>query len=626
MEGERMGVSPASSERILAGILRVLEARDVFGPVLDPCLARFARTLAPLLPSNLFPDVYLEQPLMGDDRPRAGFALDSFERSYLQVQSAGSYWDHSGVMACTKPACVDTLSGLVCDESSMRAFQAEDHSLPSYQTSELEARLRLSPAGSATPVLRRLLDDLAPLPVRILTRDVGSTLHLTIVLPRNGMRERFENAPYRAALTQALATAGVSEGRLASLARVCLRCATPCITEAYGTQRWISSVDLSHLLLAFRDGRLVGCTAGVRLSDRTVSFRKRAFRPIRFYQWHITDNCDQRCRHCYLFAEDARKRCRSTSLDQLLATLDEVEQRSAELCSTPFLAITGGDPLLHPNFWEFAEELQRRGIPWELMGNPFHLNDEVCRRLHQLGCVQYQLSLDGRRAYHDSLRKPGSFDATIRAIPLLRRTGLNVQLMATASNQNLDEILACMDLASELDVDYFAFARYCATSPQKATELYPTPQEYRAFLLAYYEKRRALATAGSHCDFRLKEHLFYLLRYELGEFKVPSYARTHPNVICDGCHLGAKATIAVNGDLLACPRMDSVAGNICDGSLAEVEEGPAMQTFRAVDAIRGCSDCRLLMWCRGCRAVGFNATGDLQAADPMCWHVIPREA
>lgn len=22
------------------------------------------------------------------------------------------------------------------------------------------------------------------------------------------------------------------------------------------------------------------------------------------FQWHITDDCDQRCKHCYIFSED----------------------------------------------------------------------------------------------------------------------------------------------------------------------------------------------------------------------------------------------------------------------------------------------------------------------------------
>lgn len=128
--------------------------------------------------------------------------------------------------------------------------------------------------------------------------------------------------------------------------------------------------------------------------------------------------------------------------------------------------------------------------------------------------------------------------------------------------------------------------------------------------------------AGARCEFRLKEHLFCLLRYELGEFDLPVSSREHPDVICDGCHLGQRVIIASNGDLLACRRMDSVVGSLTTSRLAAVEEGEAMRTLRKVDAIKGCSTCKLLMWCRGCRAVGFNATGDLQAADPMCWHCV----
>lgn len=26
------------------------------------------------------------------------------------------------------------------------------------------------------------------------------------------------------------------------------------------------------------------------------------FKPALAFQWHITDECDQRCKHCYIFA------------------------------------------------------------------------------------------------------------------------------------------------------------------------------------------------------------------------------------------------------------------------------------------------------------------------------------
>ena len=28
------------------------------------------------------------------------------------------------------------------------------------------------------------------------------------------------------------------------------------------------------------------------------------------FQWHITDDCDQRCKHCYIFSEENCKKVR----------------------------------------------------------------------------------------------------------------------------------------------------------------------------------------------------------------------------------------------------------------------------------------------------------------------------
>jgi radical SAM protein with 4Fe4S-binding SPASM domain len=65
--------------------------------------------------------------------------------------------------------------------------------------------------------------------------------------------------------------------------------------------------------------------------------------------------------------------------------------------------------------------------------------------------------------------------------------------------------------------------------------------------------------------------------------------------------------------------MPSKVGNVRFDKIIDVERGDGIRRFAQVDGIKGCKDCELLMWCRGCRAVGYNATGDLQAADPMCW-------
>lgn len=38
------------------------------------------------------------------------------------------------------------------------------------------------------------------------------------------------------------------------------------------------------------------------------------------FQWHITDECDQRCKHCYIFSEDNCKTLEAMNWEQMEAT------------------------------------------------------------------------------------------------------------------------------------------------------------------------------------------------------------------------------------------------------------------------------------------------------------------
>lgn len=91
--------------------------------------------------------------------------------------------------------------------------------------------------------------------------------------------------------------------------------------------------------------------------------------------------------------------------------MQETAANCRDMCAMygrlPYFYITGGDPILHPEFWRLLGQLKDEDIPFTVMGNPFHLDDEVCRSLKDHGCRKYQLSLDGMRETHDWMRMPG---------------------------------------------------------------------------------------------------------------------------------------------------------------------------------------------------------------------------
>lgn len=342
-------------------------------------------------------------------------------------------------------------------------------------------------------------------------------------------------------------------------------------------------------------------------------------KPYFAFQWHITDECDQRCQHCYIFSENACKRLDSMTFKQM----EDTFYNCLDLCEvygrSPYFYITGGDPILHPDFWRLLELMKSQGAPFTILGNPFHLTDEVCARLRSLGCEKYQLSLDGMRETHDWFRKPGSFDITLEKIQTIKKAGIRAVIMTTVSGTNLDEIPAIIDTVVEHKADVFAFARYCPTSEEKDVGI--EPMRYRQLLAECDKKFKEYKARGCETYFNKKDHLWTLYEYETGEFVIPDTAK--PGMIYGGCNCGnCHLTILPDGDVYACRRVqNSRVANVFEDRLADVWVCE-MERYREYTKFEKCQKCELLAWCRGCPAVASGREGNFYGADPQCWKEI----
>ena len=335
------------------------------------------------------------------------------------------------------------------------------------------------------------------------------------------------------------------------------------------------------------------------------------------FQWHITDSCDQRCQHCYIFSEDNFIKLKEMSWGEMESVLENCMDMCKKANRLPYFYITGGDPILHSRFWDLMALLKENNIPFSLLGNPFHLNDEVCKKLKSFGCERYQLSIDGMRETHDAIRKPGSFDITLEKIACLRNSGIRCAIMTTVSGTNVHEIPEIIDTVVEYKADIFAFARYCPTSAEKSTHL--TPEQYHDLLGVCWEKFELYK--DSETSFNLKDHLWTLFLYEKGLFKIPENLKDE--VMYDGCNCAnCHMTILPKGEIYACRRLESNVGNVFQEKLYDVFTGDKMNQYRMYDKYEKCSKCELLRFCRGCGAVSYGYTGNFYAADPQCWKEI----
>ena len=335
------------------------------------------------------------------------------------------------------------------------------------------------------------------------------------------------------------------------------------------------------------------------------------------FQWHITEACDQRCRHCYIYALGSHARFQEMALEDMLTVIRNCQTFCEKAGRLPYFYITGGDPILHPQFWTLLEILRIADIPFTIMGNPFHLTPEACRRMKDCGCRKYQLSLDGLRETHDGIRQqPGSYDATMAAIPMLREAGIDSAIMTTVSRWNVQDIPALVDEVVAHRADIFAFARYCPS--QKDRDVCCSPEEYRDMLEQCWEKFQHYEAEGCETTFNLKDHLWTLFQYEKGLFDPGRYP--DDGVVYDGCNCGnCHLTILSDGAVYACRRMESKVGNALTDDLYDLFTGPEFDRYRVYENFQKCARCELLRFCRGCPAVAAGYHGDMYAPDLQCW-------
>jgi radical SAM protein with 4Fe4S-binding SPASM domain len=279
------------------------------------------------------------------------------------------------------------------------------------------------------------------------------------------------------------------------------------------------------------------------------------------------------------------------TVSEMNAVINNIKEFCKKAERLPYLYITGGDPILHPQFWTLARTLKSESIPFAILGNPFHLTPEVCEKLHAYGCRKYQLSLDGLRQTHDQIRRPVSFDESLAVIPYLRNAGIDVAVMTTVSRWNYKEVPTLIDIVVANKVDIW-------------------------LMNACWEKFEQYKDCAT--TFNLKDHLWTLFKYEKGLFNPADYP--DDDFVYDGCNCGnCHFTILSDGAVFACRRMESKVGNALTDDLYELFTGSKMDAYRTYENFEKCARCELLRFCRGCPAVSAGYHGNMYAADPQCW-------
>ena len=409
------------------------------------------------------------------------------------------------------------------------------------------------------------------------------------------------------------AAAGLEKAKLSNLP----------YTIIFGLLPKIVKVDKKELVEVYSHRRNRRAIANVARSVSTLglSTPQKFTSPI-LIVWNFTNACNLTCKHCY---QNARKALPDEmTLEERLALIDQMVANDLSA-----LAIAGGEPLIHKDFWPVAEYAHKNGIYLAVATNGTLITKEVAKRLVDVGVDYVEISVDsGTPAIHDAFRGgEGNWQRAVDGVKNAVEAGLNVGIATTATRRGYSEMKELIELSKELKVNSFYAFNFIPTGRGKAITDDDLPPETREEMLALLYKTFmekdvfAFSTCpqyGRFCyesnpdDAIVNSHYGYLEGQQ---------AKMLADYI-GGCGAGRLyCAVQPDGKVTPCVFMPKeVVGDLRKNSLAEIwQNSQVMDALRDRSQLKGhCGKCEFRSMCGGCRARAYGYFGDYQAPDPGC--------
>lgn len=336
--------------------------------------------------------------------------------------------------------------------------------------------------------------------------------------------------------------------------------------------------------------------------------------------FELTPLCNLKCDMCYIRMEKA-------SMQQLggLVPLNEWLRIAEELKSmgTLFILLTGGEPLLYPDFKELYTQLRKMGFIITMNTNGTLINEEIIKLFRQYKPRRINVTLYGanNETYTDLCHSPNGFTQTMQGLESLKRNQIDTKINISLVKQNQKDYTDILEIGKSLDIPV-----------ESSCYMYPCTRstcnhcrDIQRIRVSPYEAAEAVFTWNkyrhdAHYLQKLKE-LDYLL--EKGE-PLPDGGGLNCRAAKSSCWINWK------GEMTPCCMMETPFVKLSSSPTNEawktiVREGETLPPHTE------CNDCKLRIICDTCYAAANHekeANGNLDYLCQMAEakrHIIKQE-
>lgn len=318
--------------------------------------------------------------------------------------------------------------------------------------------------------------------------------------------------------------------------------------------------------------------------------------------------CNMNCDMCYvrLSREEMEKQGRLRTADEWLAI-----GRQMQKAGTLFLLLTGGEPLIYPDFKKLYLGLKNLGMIIAINTNGTLLDEEWADFFAENKPRRINITLYGsdERAYKELCHYPGGFEKVTHAIKLLRDGGVDVRIGGSLTKTNQT------DLSKILESGFF----------------YDAPVRVDTYMMpAVREREKPFAEQSRLDPESAAAARVQALRGEMGEELFPQYviqsielAENPPDYLSEPRGMTCRAgncsfTINWQGEMRPCVVMTEPTVSVFEVGFEKAWQYVVEECGKIRLNIK-CSQCNLRHLCRTCAASALLEEGSYDGVpEYMC--------
>lgn len=337
---------------------------------------------------------------------------------------------------------------------------------------------------------------------------------------------------------------------------------------------------------------------------------------LRTLYLYLSAGCNLHCRHCWITPTFVNGKPVPAECLDFKALEDAVAE--AKPLGLSAAKLTGGEPVLHPEFGRIVDFLTDQDLRLTMETNGTLIDRNLARHLFEKKLSHVAVSLDSSdSAWHDRFRgRRGAFEDAVRGVGHLVEAGFRPQIIMSVCRENLDHIEALIALAQKIGAGSVKFNPVTASG--RGAEMHSD-----GIGLSFDEHMALTHRIRGELQDRFPIHLCIMVPPAL--LKVKEILRYRGSG--GGCHVRHILGLLGTGEMALCGVGRNVP-ELCFGTLGKDRLRDVWISHPTLVGLRKdldgpfpglCSDCIHAKRClTHCVAINYEMTGKLVNVSPLC--------